>query len=319
MTLDIAAGTTECGVLLRASDDGDSAYILRLEPKRGRMVFDRWPRRRTGDGQWEISGDVALRDRARTTLRPLAGEHTLEVIVDGDLCVANLDGRTTLSTRIYDRPVGRVGVFVGEGSIVVRDLRMTTAATAPGNRRQPAHRGSSHTPEHARSPDTPDQTHPNTDIRSTEMETMKTTRSRLAAIAAATALALGLTACGAGGGAAGNADSTNVNPEGEIKPREISWLLSRPADGGVITAMEQIAEEYATDHPGFALNLITTPDRPSYIQKYQTLAAANKLPELFDTDATPYAQKLAKQGRMMDAEALLEEPRTCTTTTARRR
>ncbi|PXA72085.1 ABC transporter substrate-binding protein [Cryobacterium arcticum] len=135
---------------------------------------------------------------------------------------------------------------------------------------------------------------------------MKTTRSRLAVAAAATALALGLTACGGSGGAVGNADSTNVDPAGEITPREISWLLSRPADGGVITAMEQIAKEYATDHPGFALNLITTPDRPSYIQKYQTLAAANKLPELFDTDATPYAQKLAKQGRMMDAEALLK-------------
>ena len=88
-------------------------------------------------------------------------------------------------------------------------------------------------------------------------------------------------------------DPTDVDPEGEIKPREISWLLSRPADGGVITAMKQIADEYAKDHPGFSLNLVTTPDRPSYIQKYETLAAANKLPELFDTDATPFAQKLA--------------------------
>jgi raffinose/stachyose/melibiose transport system substrate-binding protein len=83
-------------------------------------------------------------------------------------------------------------------------------------------------------------------------------------------------------------------------------LLSRPADGGVITAMKQVAEEYAKDHPGFSLNFITTPDRPSYIQKYETLAAANKLPELFDTDATPFAAKLAKQGRMIDAEKLMK-------------
>lgn len=134
---------------------------------------------------------------------------------------------------------------------------------------------------------------------------MKTNRSRLAAAAAVTAFALVLTGCSGSGGAA-NSDPTNVDPDGEVTPREISWLLSRPADGGVITAMEQIADEYAKDHPGFALNLITTPDRPSYIQKYETLAAANKLPELFDTDATPFAQKLAKQGRMMDAEALLK-------------
>ncbi|WP_415297541.1 ABC transporter substrate-binding protein [Cellulosimicrobium sp. SJTW-1] len=130
-------------------------------------------------------------------------------------------------------------------------------------------------------------------------------RKRNAALlAAAAATALALTGCAGG---TGGADPTDVNPEGEITPREISWLLSRPADGGVITAMEQIADEYAAEHPGFSLNLITTPDRPSYIQKYETLAAANKLPELFDTDATPFAQKLASQDRMIDVDALLDD------------
>ncbi|SDF96338.1 carbohydrate ABC transporter substrate-binding protein, CUT1 family [Cellulosimicrobium cellulans] len=130
-------------------------------------------------------------------------------------------------------------------------------------------------------------------------------RKRNAALlAAVTATTLALTGCAGG---TGGGDPTDVNPEGEIEPREISWLLSRPADGGVITAMEQIADEYAADHPGFSLNLITTPDRPSYIQKYETLAAANKLPELFDTDATPFAQKLASQGRMIDVDALLDD------------
>ncbi|MGO2660595.1 ABC transporter substrate-binding protein [Mycetocola reblochoni] len=123
-------------------------------------------------------------------------------------------------------------------------------------------------------------------------------------IATVAVAALALTSCS---GSTGAADPTDVNPEGEIVPREISWLLSRPADGGVITAMEQIADEYAEEHPGFGLNLITTPDRPSYIQKYETLAAAQKLPELFDTDATPFAQKLAEQGRMVDVQALLDD------------
>ncbi len=123
---------------------------------------------------------------------------------------------------------------------------------------------------------------------------------RTAAIAAAVALAL------AGCSSGGNANSGNINPSGKIVPRQISWLLSRPADGGVITAMKQVAADYAKTHPGFSLNFITTPDRPSYIQKYETLAAANKLPELFDTDATPFAQKLAKQGKMIDAEKLLK-------------
>lgn len=71
--------------------------------------------------------------------------------------------------------------------------------------------------------------------------------------------------------------------------------------------MEKIADEYAAEHPGFKLNLVTTPDRPSYIQKYETLAAANKLPELFDTDATPFAQKLATKGQMVDVDTLLAD------------
>ncbi|WP_159620453.1 ABC transporter substrate-binding protein [Ruania rhizosphaerae] len=130
-------------------------------------------------------------------------------------------------------------------------------------------------------------------------------RIRGAAFAATTAAALLLAGCSGGG--PGETDPTNVNPEGEIEAREISWLLSRPADGGVITTIEQIAADYAAEHPGFSLNLISTPDRPSYIQRLETLAAANELPELFDIDATPFAATLAEQGRMMDAEALLTD------------
>lgn len=102
-------------------------------------------------------------------------------------------------------------------------------------------------------------------------------------------------------------DPLAVNPEGEIEAREISWLLSRPSDGPTIQIVEELAAEYAQDHPGFALNLITTPDRPSYLQRYETLAAANELPEFFDTDATPFAHTLAKQDRLMDVEALLKD------------
>ena len=131
-TFDIAPGTTECGVLLRASDDGDEGYAIRLEPRRGRMVFDRWPRRRTGDGQWEVSGDVPFVVELERPCDLPPGEHTLEIVVDGDLCVANLDGRTSLSTRIYDRPSGRLGVFVGEGAVVVNGWRVRTRReTAP--------------------------------------------------------------------------------------------------------------------------------------------------------------------------------------------
>ncbi|MFB2585830.1 family 43 glycosylhydrolase [Herbiconiux liukaitaii] len=125
ITFDIEAGTTECGLLLRASADGDTSYIVRLEPKRQRMVFDRWPRRRTGDGQWEISGDVPFLIELERPCDLAPGMHRLDVIVENDLCVIDLDGTTTLSTRIYDLPHGRIGVFVGEGSVTVQRFELT--------------------------------------------------------------------------------------------------------------------------------------------------------------------------------------------------
>jgi beta-fructofuranosidase len=128
---DIAKPTSECGVVLRASPDGDEGYCLRLEPKRGRLVFDRWPRQATGTEQWQISGDVPFAVELERSVSLEPGEHELEVIVDGDLCIATVDNSTVLSTRLYDRPAGRAGVFVGEGTTTVMEFKVF-------NREEPA-------------------------------------------------------------------------------------------------------------------------------------------------------------------------------------
>jgi beta-fructofuranosidase len=122
--LDIEPGTTECGMLLRASPDGDHSYVLRLEPNRGRMVFDRWPRAITGDAQWHVSGDVPFDIELERPCDLSPGQHTLEVVVEGDLCVAVVDRQVALSTRIYNLPSGRIGVFTGEGSATVTDFEV---------------------------------------------------------------------------------------------------------------------------------------------------------------------------------------------------
>lgn len=119
---DIAPDTTECGLLLRASADGGEAYVLRLEPRRNRLVFDRWPRRRTGGEQWQISGDVPFAIELERPVLLEPGRHRLDVVVVDDLCVAAVDGAVTLSTRLYDRTEGAVGAFVGEGTVTVLEL-----------------------------------------------------------------------------------------------------------------------------------------------------------------------------------------------------
>ncbi|GAB3878766.1 GH32 C-terminal domain-containing protein [Terrabacter terrigena] len=117
---DVSPGTTEVGLVLRASDDGEEGYVVRLEPRRHRMVLDRWPRAVTGPAQWQVSGDVPFELERPADLPP--GEHTLEVLLDGDAMVAVLDGEVALSARCYDRPSGGLAVFVGEGSTEIRSL-----------------------------------------------------------------------------------------------------------------------------------------------------------------------------------------------------
>ncbi|MET3902466.1 GH32 C-terminal domain-containing protein [Paenarthrobacter sp. 4246] len=124
VVLDIAPNTTECGLLLRSSNDGDHSYVLRLEPKRGRLVFDRWPRAITGDAQWHVSGDVPFDVELERPCDLSPGVHTLEVIVDGDICVAVVDRQVALSARMYDLSTGRIGVFAGEGTVTVTELEI---------------------------------------------------------------------------------------------------------------------------------------------------------------------------------------------------
>jgi beta-fructofuranosidase len=71
-----------------------------------------------------VSGDIPFDIELERPCDLTPGEHSLELVVDGDLCVAVLDRQVTLSTRIYDLPAGRIGVFTGEGSAVLTELQI---------------------------------------------------------------------------------------------------------------------------------------------------------------------------------------------------
>jgi beta-fructofuranosidase len=126
LTIEIGAGTTECGVILRASADGDEGYVVRLEPRVGRMVFDRWPRKHTGLGQWQISGDISHEVELERPIEIKPGRHRLSVLVDRTVCVAYLDDKVAMSARMYDRPKGGIGHFVGEGAATFTDVSIAT-------------------------------------------------------------------------------------------------------------------------------------------------------------------------------------------------
>jgi beta-fructofuranosidase len=131
VNLRFEAGTRACGLTLRMGEDPDEAYSIRLEPGRGRLVFDRWPRRRTGIQQWQVDGDVphALELERVVHLAP-GVTHRLEIVVDGSACITYLDGSVAMSARMYDRPQGDWGLFVTEGSAEFWDLSIRTRRPA---------------------------------------------------------------------------------------------------------------------------------------------------------------------------------------------
>jgi beta-fructofuranosidase len=123
--IDIEPGTVECGLLLRSSADGDTGYVLRLEPRRGRVVFDSWPRPRTGGEQWQISGDVPFDIALERPCDLAPGLHTVTVVLADDICVVTVDDSVTLSTRVYDHASGHTGFFVGEGGATLVDIAVS--------------------------------------------------------------------------------------------------------------------------------------------------------------------------------------------------
>ena len=126
VTVDIAPGTAECGVVLRSSDDGERGYLIRLEPKRNRLVFDRWPRRLTGTEQWQVSGDVPFAVELERAVDLSPGRHRLRIFVDGTACVTYVDDRVAMSARMYDLRTGGIALFVGEGEAAFTHLTLAT-------------------------------------------------------------------------------------------------------------------------------------------------------------------------------------------------
>lgn len=127
-TVTVEPGSRACGVLLRTGPEPDTGYVIRLEPHRDRMVFDRWPRSEQGEEQWQIDGDVAhVVELERAVALDPGRPYRLEVLVDGSACTAYLDGQVAMSARMYDRRSGGWGLFVREGTATFTDWVVRTS------------------------------------------------------------------------------------------------------------------------------------------------------------------------------------------------
>ncbi|MBF0841192.1 DUF4975 domain-containing protein [Staphylococcus lentus] len=124
--INIGKNTKECGLLLRASEDGNENYAIRLEPNQSRMVFDRWPRKQTGNEQWQVSGDVPFYIELERPCNLQEGAHKIEILLEGSIAMIILDDEISLSTRVYNRQTGRIGYFSNDGKMTLTNLEVKT-------------------------------------------------------------------------------------------------------------------------------------------------------------------------------------------------
>ncbi|HZO88889.1 MAG TPA: glycoside hydrolase family 32 protein [Chthonomonadaceae bacterium] len=114
-TVTFAPNTRGGGLMLRADDDLEAAYYVRLEPGRNRLVFDSWPRPGDLPFMVELERPLALAPR-----KPVE----LKVFVEGTVCEVYADDRIALSARMYNLPQGDWGVFVSEGAADFRPVTL---------------------------------------------------------------------------------------------------------------------------------------------------------------------------------------------------
>ena len=111
------------GIMLRTSDDLESSYYVRFEPQNQRLVIDSWPRA-------PKQAVVGLENGHMPGLFswiPLdpGVPIDIKVLVDRATAVVYFGGRSALTLRMYDLPIGRWGFFVDQGNASFRNIKIT--------------------------------------------------------------------------------------------------------------------------------------------------------------------------------------------------
>lgn len=118
-------GTKGFGIMLKSDENFDVSYYIRLEPCMNRMVFDMWPRKikKAEEDTWEINGDKAFFVELERPCELKSREiHKVTIILDDTMCGIYLDGKKTMSVRMYRIRNGKLGFFASEGTVHLLDF-----------------------------------------------------------------------------------------------------------------------------------------------------------------------------------------------------
>lgn len=112
---------TSCaGILFRTTSDLAQGYMLRLEPRLCRVVFDRWPRIGVGN---EGSDRPFMVERSLHPDRLAWGKPiVIQLFIHGTIAEVFVGNQVAMVTRIYDCKEGCVALFVENGEAKFQDV-----------------------------------------------------------------------------------------------------------------------------------------------------------------------------------------------------
>lgn len=110
----------QMGVVLHVQEEMKEGYYLAVEPDQGRLVYRSWMRM-SEEGGKTFPYDVELEAPLR---RPQDGLYRLEVVTEGTVGVAYVNGQAALSFRMYDYGGRSLGLFaLGSGEFTQLEWR----------------------------------------------------------------------------------------------------------------------------------------------------------------------------------------------------
>lgn len=115
----------EFGIALHTDTGLEKGYFLRMDPFRKQMAWDMWPRAEQGFYQWQIDGDRAYQVETLRRL-PEGNNYHILIIREKDICVVYINNEVALSTRMYDHKGGYAGLYLVQGSAVMKNVTIKT-------------------------------------------------------------------------------------------------------------------------------------------------------------------------------------------------
>ena len=115
-TIIFRPSTRRCGLMLHSDLELSSAYSFRIDPERARIVLESYPRP-DANSPYMMGLERPLHVKANTPIK-------LNLLIDGDICTAYLDGFLALSTRMDNPRGGRWGPFVEDGDATFSALQL---------------------------------------------------------------------------------------------------------------------------------------------------------------------------------------------------